>query len=102
PTPRPPTSTLFPYTTLFRSRGARAGGAGARADAAPDDPGCVPLLGRHGGQEDRRALGRGEGTRGAREDARPAGGAPVHGRADQPPRPRVARGAGAGARDVSG
>src|SRR5437868_12348781 len=26
---RPPRSTLFPYTTLFRSRGALAGGAGA-------------------------------------------------------------------------
>src|SRR5437773_8702376 len=25
-TPRPPTSTLFPYTTLFRSHAAQAGG----------------------------------------------------------------------------
>src|SRR5690606_39521108 len=34
---RPPRSTLFPYTTLFRSqviRGARAGGAGARVLAS--------------------------------------------------------------------
>src|SRR3712207_7157790 len=27
---RPPRSTLFPYTTLFRSRRSRAGGRGAR------------------------------------------------------------------------
>src|SRR5256885_12849893 len=27
---RPPRSTLFPYTTLFRSRGARGAGAAAR------------------------------------------------------------------------
>src|SRR2546422_4013638 len=55
---RPPRSTLFPYTTLFRSRGrrraapgrdvaraARAGAAGARlgGDAPPPDPRRVPL-----------------------------------------------------------
>src|SRR3712207_8400781 len=28
---RPPRSTLFPYTTLFRSRGARRGGGGRRS-----------------------------------------------------------------------
>src|SRR5437773_8429450 len=31
-TPRPPTSTLFPYTTLFRSRAARR----ARGNGHPD------------------------------------------------------------------
>src|SRR5438876_8231526 len=31
---RPPRSTLFPYTTLFRSRAARGGLRGASADAA--------------------------------------------------------------------
>src|SRR3712207_7124279 len=30
---RPPRSTLFPYTTLFRSRGAGVGGGGGRATA---------------------------------------------------------------------
>src|SRR5438105_5443027 len=33
---RPPTSTLFPYTTLFRSRG-RVGGRGARRAWVPAD-----------------------------------------------------------------
>src|SRR5205807_6576169 len=32
-TPRPPRSTLFPYTTLFRSRPARARGAESRTRA---------------------------------------------------------------------
>src|SRR5437016_11973660 len=31
---RPPRSTLFPYTTLFRSRRARLGPGGRRRDAA--------------------------------------------------------------------
>src|SRR2546430_12312325 len=31
---RPPRSTLFPYTTLFRSRGGRRGRRGARGRAA--------------------------------------------------------------------
>src|SRR6266581_5565555 len=36
---RPPRSTLFPYTTLFRSRGPRgAAGAGTRAPAAGAGP----------------------------------------------------------------
>src|SRR3712207_8001962 len=30
---RPPRSTLFPYTTLFRSRGSGAGGRGRRRSA---------------------------------------------------------------------
>src|SRR5256885_3152103 len=32
---RPPRSTLFPYTTLFRSRRRRASGAGQTATSAP-------------------------------------------------------------------
>src|SRR5256885_11697304 len=50
---RPPRSTLFPYTTLFRSRAGARGGPGARPDAArgrlrrrhrpePRDPRRVP------------------------------------------------------------
>src|SRR2546423_4756509 len=31
---RPPRSTLFPYTTLFRSRAARPGGGGIRVQGA--------------------------------------------------------------------
>src|SRR5256886_13301054 len=44
---RPPRSTLFPYTTLFRSRAAAPGGDAAgrgRAGAAPGIPGAR----RHG------------------------------------------------------
>src|SRR5256885_3824645 len=45
---RPPRSTLFPYTTLFRSRRGRSGG-----DWPPGGPG-----GRHaGGQDESRGLG---------------------------------------------
>src|SRR5436309_11094622 len=36
--PRPPTSTLFPYTTLFRSGGAGGGKAVRRGDATPSVP----------------------------------------------------------------
>src|SRR2546430_8606027 len=35
---RPPRSTLFPYTTLFRSRGARVITARARAMTGPTTP----------------------------------------------------------------
>src|SRR2546427_9228478 len=42
---RPPRSTLFPYTTLFRSRGARAAGRG---------PGATLLRAGGGGRRDRR------------------------------------------------
>src|SRR3712207_7897743 len=34
---RPPRSTLFPYTTLFRSAGEHGGGQDRRAPAMPDD-----------------------------------------------------------------
>src|SRR5690349_22253206 len=70
---RPPISTLFPYTTLFRSRGQRAlavagGGEGAGgpaslrlrgqlgSDAAPAgraDPRAVPADRGRGGRRDR-------------------------------------------------
>src|SRR5438105_8232103 len=36
---RPPRSTLFPYTTLFRSRGRRPGRRGARRPPATGRPG---------------------------------------------------------------
>src|SRR3712207_8601866 len=43
---RPPRSTLFPYTTLFRSRGEvlRAPAVPAALQAAPDGVGARPLL----------------------------------------------------------
>src|SRR2546425_7385835 len=37
---RPPRSTLFPYTTLFRSQVLRVGGADVRRDVAERSPGC--------------------------------------------------------------
>src|SRR2546430_9942637 len=41
---RPPRSTLFPYTTLFRSAAARSGARGARAaSAARPPPARAPL-----------------------------------------------------------
>src|SRR5438034_11095066 len=57
--PRPPRSTLFPYTTLFRSHAARDGRSRQlRADDRPDDgrpahgahhePGAVSYCGRRG------------------------------------------------------
>src|SRR5439155_9623770 len=36
--PRPPRSTLFPYTTLFRSPGQRGGAGAARGNARGDNP----------------------------------------------------------------
>src|SRR3712207_8819521 len=38
---RPPRSTLFPYTTLFRSRESCDPGADSQADAAEDEQGLV-------------------------------------------------------------
>src|SRR2546430_7813246 len=73
---RPPRSTLFPYTTLFRSRRAPEGAAGARGEAAGvRGVGCLlpregrvrgggvdpaararpPLLGRSGAARDSRS-----------------------------------------------
>src|SRR5438045_5248118 len=39
--PRPPRSTLFPYTTLFRSRRGRGGRAARRNISAIIDPGSA-------------------------------------------------------------
>src|SRR6266436_1660775 len=39
-TRRPPRSTLFPYTTLFRSAGARAGRAGSRCSTRRSSRPC--------------------------------------------------------------
>src|SRR3712207_7847831 len=62
---RPPRSTLFPYTTLFRSAGAarRLGGAGhAPARQADPDPRAATPAGslRHGGDPRRRGAARSE------------------------------------------
>src|SRR5947209_13979284 len=62
--PRPPTPTLFPYTTLFRSRirgmhpwrRGRAGGGGAVSDLVPN---CHRAFGDHrSGRATRLASGR--------------------------------------------
>src|SRR2546426_6383183 len=49
---RPPRSTLFPYTTLFRSRASVGFRSGARGDRAPTPPAPLPpptgLAGRLG------------------------------------------------------
>src|SRR3712207_8716314 len=62
---RPPRSTLFPYTTLFRSRGSRADANGAAAGA-----------GRGGGEG---AGGEGGGTVGEVQE-RDRGGVTIAGR----------------------
>src|SRR5256885_9665163 len=49
---RPPRSTLFPYTTLFRSRGCGGVDLG-RAPGPPRSRGCVGPRGGGGGVEDR-------------------------------------------------
>src|SRR5215467_11009160 len=55
---RPPRSTLFPYTTLFRSRRAsRPGTDGTAAAAADPRPVCVPAAdGAGSGREKPRQL----------------------------------------------
>src|SRR3712207_8057879 len=63
---RPPRSTLFPYTTLFRSRG-RARGARARAERRhPHRPrperGDRPARGERGEGDARARGGRGHGV----------------------------------------
>src|SRR5437764_5648825 len=59
--PRPPRSTLFPYTTLFRSRIQRtAGGFGKRSRAGPSEKGQRELFvpqGHHGIDAGRTARG---------------------------------------------
>src|SRR5256885_11742005 len=46
---RPPRSTLFPYTTLFRSAGAR------EPDAGPREPGAGPREPGPGSRKDRKS-----------------------------------------------
>src|SRR5438874_8239850 len=41
--PRPPRSTLFPYTTLFRSRASTSGNDGAGGNALIASSGCIIL-----------------------------------------------------------
>src|SRR3712207_8944002 len=48
---RPPRSTLFPYTTLFRSAGRQVSTPGRRQQPAARSRGFLPLgAGRHGGR----------------------------------------------------
>src|SRR5690606_39813306 len=63
---RPPRSTLFPYTTLFRSRGRRRGrsGAGTRRRGAAGRPGRRATAGR------RRSAASGPGAAPGRAGAR--------------------------------
>src|SRR3712207_7433352 len=68
---RPPRSTLFPYTTLFRSRG---GAAGAQPAVRHSEGSRAPAAGGGGGG---RRAGAGRGQR------RPDLGAPRRGRGDR-------------------
>src|SRR5438093_10906406 len=99
---RPPRSTLFPYTTLFRSRGeterpepgrlelglfgrreaaCRADGAD-REPLAPAEGGSRAALGRDPALGRLRQGGQGRGDRGGRLDLHAEGGARLpHGRA---------------------
>src|SRR2546430_6109563 len=56
---RPPRSTLFPYTTLFRSRGAGRGGGGRGAPAAR----LAPCAVRGAGGDSRRVGSARQGSR---------------------------------------
>src|SRR5687767_15532891 len=63
---RPPRSTLFPYTTLFRSRAAAAGSRARRSDRARPLPRALARLGaaapraRWAARRDRAVAGRSE------------------------------------------
>src|SRR3712207_7985246 len=70
---RPPRSTLFPYTTLFRSRGGQARSADGHVEGVVQAP-----AGAHGGAEE--ALHDGVDRR--------AGGAATDGRGGEPPADR--------------
>src|SRR5256886_13300292 len=63
---RPPRSTLFPYTTLFRSRGAGSGAPQARARELP-----ARRARRRGGRRVGRRRGPGPGPRVPRRRRRP-------------------------------
>src|SRR2546425_6662889 len=65
---RPPRSTLFPYTTLFRSPAARDHGAHGRAERLPRPPDGRPRL--RDGDRSRRPRRTGGGA--ARQRPRPA------------------------------
>src|SRR3712207_8742304 len=56
---RPPRSTLFPYTTLFRSLGRV--GAGRARRLAGEEAGDRPQRARRGVRPERRVAGRGDG-----------------------------------------
>src|SRR3712207_7144874 len=64
---RPPRSTLFPYTTLFRSERGAARRTAARRGARPDEPGDPPARADRG----RRALGAARARRRSRARRRP-------------------------------
>src|SRR5947209_16864682 len=62
--PRPPRSTLFPYTTLFRSRPARGQLHGGSAIRAPDhSPGEPQVHDRRACFQRKRHLGRRDSLR---------------------------------------
>src|SRR5690349_22325440 len=63
---RPPRSTLFPYTTLFRSAGARGGVGEAEGGLAVHDPLGDLADAREAGDHDR--VGRQRATRGVRSE----------------------------------
>src|SRR5256885_3055278 len=53
---RPPRSTLFPYTTLFRSQMPRLEGEAAEPDIVPHPQAVQQALGeQHGGDKDRKS-----------------------------------------------
>ena len=71
----------------------RGGARGARITRLRTILGAFLFSRRRGRQEGRGPVRRREGAAGPGQDARAPGRAPVHGRADQPPRPRVQGGA---------
>src|SRR2546430_10775902 len=52
---RPPRSTLFPYTTLFRSHGVRRPGSVARGPSCDLSPSEEIVLRAHPGRRDRKS-----------------------------------------------
>src|SRR5256886_16174954 len=70
---RPPRSTLFPYTTLFRSDRPLEDRARPRGDPRQRAAAGVPRL-RHGGLQDLRVCGLGGARRAGGAALRPPGG----------------------------
>src|SRR5256886_2850724 len=106
---RPPRSTLFPYTTLFRSRSARRRRRRARAEGRRGVPGgpAAPLVVARGERGPRPQAARPHGRRAARGGATSAGARRPRGLRDVLSGPRVGRHAPArrdraGARDRAG